>query len=136
MQRSSGTNLGSNPTEADWRALFESVASAEAAANDSDNGPSEIFNRFAVRAGERTDVIDPWVPLIPDSYDLSVINSAVAILLKMAQDKAEQRQEIFDAFIADRGTTGDASSQGIPFQSDASVRRRAPRLYEALVGAI
>ncbi|KAK0720869.1 hypothetical protein B0H67DRAFT_206322 [Lasiosphaeris hirsuta] len=75
--------MGSSLTETDWQSLFESVALAEAAASNLDNSPFEIFNRFAIRVGERTDVIDPWVCLIPDSYGLSVIKSAVAILLKV-----------------------------------------------------
>lgn len=59
------------------------LPAAEASASSKDNGPLQIFDRFVIKVGEHSHTIDPWVCLVPDSYSLSVVKSAVAILLKV-----------------------------------------------------
>ncbi|KAF4444281.1 hypothetical protein F53441_11189 [Fusarium austroafricanum] len=133
---SNGVGFDRKTTQEEWEALYDDIAAAEAKANESDNGPLEVFNKMILKIGENSDAIDPWINLIPDSYGLCVVKSGFALLLNRASAHSAKRQAIFDAFIAVRDTIADASSRGVHFQSHSSVYRVAGDLYEAIVDAI
>jgi hypothetical protein len=70
-------------TREEWEALYDDIATAEAKASDSDNGPLEIFNKMILKIGENSDSVDPWIHLIPNSYGLCVVKSGFALLLSV-----------------------------------------------------
>ncbi|KAM0216978.1 hypothetical protein ACHAQD_007697 [Fusarium lateritium] len=97
-------------TREEWEALYDDIATAEAKASESDNGPLEIFNKMVLKIGENSD--------------------------SMAKAHSETRKAIFDAFTTVRDTVAAASSRGVHFQSHSSVYRIAGELYGSIVDAI
>ncbi|UNI22166.1 hypothetical protein JDV02_008080 [Purpureocillium takamizusanense] len=133
---SMGLVLGPNASESSWDALFEKVNDAEARLHGTEKRPLEIFKKMWLKVGENQAVIDPWLSLIPDSYGLAVVRSAIAIILKIAQKSADARQKIFDTFKKIRDTIGEANSKRKSFQTDVDVSRCAAALHESIVDAI
>ncbi|KAK5989777.1 hypothetical protein PT974_08038 [Cladobotryum mycophilum] len=131
-----GVALGPNATEESWQALFVKINQAEDITHGESKSPMEIFKKMWYKIGDYNDVIDPWVSLIPDSYGLAVVKSAIAIILKLAQRSASARQRIFDAFKGIRNVIGNANSKRRSFQTDTEVSRCAADLYEVIVEAI
>jgi hypothetical protein len=70
-------------TREEWEALYDDISTAEAKATESDNGPLEIFNKMVLKIGEKSDYVDPWINLIPNSYGLCVVKSGFALLLSV-----------------------------------------------------
>ncbi|KAN0104281.1 hypothetical protein V8E51_010026 [Hyaloscypha variabilis] len=131
-----GITISQNPTKKAWNDLFDKAVTAEEDASKSENGILAIFSQMFVTVGENSDIIDPWISLIPDPYGLAVVKSAILIVLKVAQKHAEKRQAIFNGFLEIREVIGNARLKRSSFVSDPNVCKSAGHLYETIVKAI
>ncbi|KAK7455712.1 hypothetical protein Landi51_02915 [Colletotrichum acutatum] len=127
----------SGPAPVDWQSLSDKLANAEAESHESSGGRcSEVFGSWAVKIGEHSDAINPWLDLIPNEFGLCVIKSAFAILLLNAKTYVDKRDKIVDAFKEIRQTINQASPIGGLLCSEPSVNALATYLYEGIVDAI
>jgi hypothetical protein len=142
-------NLGIQVSGDAWDDLFEKLSGRETIYQEHNRNARKLF---WWKLGERSQHIEPWLALIPDSYGLSVLKASVALVLKvslphisevldlttcqLAEDSVEKRDKIFDAFLSLRDTIVRAQSQRKSFRTVPAISDCANRLFSTLVGAI
>lgn len=82
-------DIGTEVSATAWSELYEKIASAEDRVHGRERGPSAIFKKLVLKIGNHKEVIDPWVGLIPNEYGLSVVKSAIAIILSVSNRESQ-----------------------------------------------
>ena len=75
-------NLGWPVPEKSWDEIYNKITDSEDEMHKSDQSVSMIF-KITNKIGENQDAIQPWVDLIPNEYGMSVVKSAIALILKV-----------------------------------------------------
>lgn len=76
--------MGQIPRRLEWDGLFDQINDVEEEAHGTEHGPRAIFCSLALKIGEKKEVIDPWISLIPNEYGLAVVKCAVAVMLNVS----------------------------------------------------
>ncbi|KAL1842954.1 hypothetical protein VTJ49DRAFT_3595 [Mycothermus thermophilus] len=56
------------------------------------------WRRMWYRMGSASEMVEPWLGLIPDAYGLAVLKTGVAVVLKLAEHSKEKQEKVFKVF--------------------------------------
>lgn len=63
-----------------WDDLTESLLAAE---NDYADQAKDRWRRIWYGLGDKADIVNPWIELIPNEYGLAIVKASVAVILKV-----------------------------------------------------
>ncbi|RAH76602.1 hypothetical protein BO86DRAFT_249007 [Aspergillus japonicus CBS 114.51] len=132
------TILGAKPNDcSSWEAVFDRVTEAEKEWQTADEkGARAIFSKAWLKLGDKRELIDPWINIIPDSYGLAVVKAGFAVALNLAAKSAQTRQKIITTFHEIQIAIVEMNRRRRSFQTDPEMSQHTKDLYIAIVDAI
>ncbi|OCK81050.1 hypothetical protein K432DRAFT_327052 [Lepidopterella palustris CBS 459.81] len=99
-------------------------------------GAKNFARKIFRTAGDYSDVINPWIDLIPGDYGATVLTGGLKVIFMAAGQMAENREKILQAFVDIPDILGSTQEKREIFRSDKRLRECAIDLYTTLLSAI
>jgi hypothetical protein len=125
------------------------MAKAKGVYEDRFKGAGNFIRLMWRKAGVASEVIDPWLQLIPNEFGMSVVRGAFTIIFhvckvafkavlmaKMAAEAAKKEEKIFNAFETLTDTIISAASRKQSFHGNGEMHRCSEALYVALLHGV
>ncbi|KAH7309774.1 hypothetical protein B0I35DRAFT_440600 [Stachybotrys elegans] len=101
-----------------------------------EQGKQTLWHRFWYGMGDKKDVVEAWLEVIPSEYGLSIIKAGIAVVFKLAEDSVDRREKILKTFSTLNETLHRLGRECGRFRSDRRVRKTADELHKAVVQAV
>ncbi|KAK3293848.1 uncharacterized protein B0H64DRAFT_398821 [Chaetomium fimeti] len=114
-------------------ALPDKIGALEKGYCDTKQG---LFHKLWYNMGDKRDIVEAWLDVIPDSYGVCVVKAGIAVVFKLAENSTDKRDRVFKTFATFRDVLVSLSSDRARFRQDPNVSGSATSLYKAVVDAI
>ncbi|KAJ0106752.1 hypothetical protein J7T55_001276 [Diaporthe amygdali] len=107
-----------------------------AAEKDYEDQGKDRWHRIWYGMADKTELVTPWIEIIPNEYGLAIVKAGVAVILKLAKKSLEKRKKVLQAFEEIQKAMMSANPLKGSFRSHPGVAVALDDLHKAIVDSV